>query len=385
VITEWNAIAARTIFTENATPIPTSGLYFGFVSLAVYDAVVAIEGRYEPVMPQPRPQAHASPEVAAATAAYLVLDHFFPASHAALATDYEAALADVADGVGKVHGVRVGRAAATTVIEARVDDGRGAEVPQPGGTETGQWRTTPDAFLPMLAPWLGFVDPLLVDSATGWLPGPDTLDSEAYATDFLEVKQYGARDNSLRSPEQTATAHFWNTNSVLKYQLALADRLAGTGFDIADAARAFAILNAGTGDSLIACWRGKYDFEYWRPVTAIRLGDTDGNDGTEGDPAWTSLFAAPPYPDYPSGHACITGAFSETASHLFGADDIDVTVPSLATTPARFFATADELDRQTENGRIWLGIHFRKAMTDGTRLGHDVVDAVITEHFQPVV
>ena len=142
-------------------------------------------------------------------------------------------------------------------------------------------------------------------------------------------------------------------------------------------------MNTTTADALIACWRAKYDNAYWRPITAIQLADTDGNDATEPDPAWTPLLATPPYPEYASGHACITGATSGTVGALFGPDSIDLTVPSLATAPARQFATTDALDEETMNARIWLGIHFRKAMTDGNQLGHDVAEFGTTHYFQP--
>ena len=149
----------------------------------------------------------------------------------------------------------------------------------------------------------------------------------------------------MRTAEQTATALFWNANAVAQYQAALRDQVTRRQLDIVDSARAFALLNASTADALIACWRAKYDDAYWRPITAIQLADTDGNDATEPDPAWTPLTATPPYPDYTSGHACITGATSGTVGTLFGPDSIDLTVPSLAATPARHFATTDALDR----------------------------------------
>jgi hypothetical protein len=384
VVTEWSAIAQRTIFTENATPVPVSPLYFGFMSLAVYNAVVTIEGRYAPYTEQPRAHEHGSAEVAAATAAYRVLSAYFPASGAALAADYAASLADIPNGVGKVHGTRVGEDAAAAVIALRQDDGRGANVPQPGGLDPGVWRPTPDAFAPMLAQWLGFVTPLLLDSPTQIpVAGPHALDTDAYAQDLAEVKQYGAKDGSSRTAEQTATAMFWSTNAVAQYQAALRDQVTRRHLDIVDSARAFALLNATTADALIACWRAKYDDAYWRPINAIRLADTDGNDITDPDPTWTPLIATPPYPEYTSGHACITGATSGTVGALFGAGTIDLNVPSLSAAPPRHFATADALDQETMNARIWLGLHFRKAMTDGNQLGHDVADFGTTHYFQP--
>jgi len=384
VVTEWNVIAARTIFTENSTPIPASGMYFGFVSIAVYDAVVAIEGGYEPYAPQPRAHAHASPEVAAATAAYRVLRHYFPASADNLATDYTASLADIPNGVGMVHGKRVGEAAAAEVIRSRQDDGRGAAVSLNVVPGPGVWRPTPDAFAAMAVPWLGFVKPLVLDSPTQIkLPGPDALGTHAYTQDFAEVKAYGAKDGSSRTAEQTETALFWNANAVLQYQVALRDQVTRRGLDILESSRAFVLLNAATADALIACWRAKYDHAYWRPITAIRMAETDGNDATEPDANWTPLVQNPPYPEYPSGHACITGAASHTFSYLFGADSVDLDGFSPVTETSRHYETAEALDEETMNARIWLGLHFRRAMSDGNQLGHHVSDWTIAHYFQP--
>ena len=215
------------------------------------------------------------------------------------------------------------------------------------------------------------------------LAGPDALDTDEYAQDFAEVKAYGAKDGSSRTAQQTETALFWNANAVLQYQVALRDQVTRRGFDILTTARAFALLNAATADALIACWRAKYDYAYWRPVTAIRMADSDGNDATEPDPNWTPLVPTPPYPEYTSGHACITGAASNTFSYLFGPDSFDLDVSSSVTATSRHYDSADALDEETMNARIWLGIHFRKAMTDGNQLGHAVSNWATTHYFQP--
>jgi hypothetical protein len=383
VIAEWNEIAARTIFTENATPIPSSGLYFGFVSIAVYDAVVSIEGGYQPYFDQ-RGSRRASSEVAAATAAYRILRHYFPASAENLRADYQASLADLPRGDAMAHGKQVGKDAAMSVIRSRRHDGRDASVQLVVDPAPGAWRPTPDAFSPMALPWLGFVKPLLLDSPTQIpLPGPDGLDTDAYARDFAEVKAFGAKDGSSRSAAQTETALFFNSNSVLQYQVGLRDEVSRRGLDIVESSRAFAILGSTTADALIACWRSKYDYAYWRPITAIQLADTDGNDATAPDPAWTPLVPTPPYPDYVSGHACITGAASGTLAYLFGADTVDLNLFSGVTSTTRHYDTVDALDVDTMNARIWLGLHFRKAMTDGNLLGHDVSDWAIRHYFQP--
>jgi hypothetical protein len=236
----------------------------------------------------------------------------------------------------------------------------------------------------MAVPWLGFVEPLLLDSPTQIpLPGPDGLDTTAYAQDLAEVRAYGAAEGSSRSAEQTDTALFWNANVVLQYQVALRDQVTRRDLDILESARAFVVMNTAGADALIACWRAKYDYAYWRPITAIRMADTDGNDATEPDPDWTPLVQNPPYPEYASGHACVTGAATDAFGSLFGEDSIDLNVSSSVTGTSRHYDTTDALDEETMNARIWLGIHFRRAMIDGNQLGHDVADWGITHYFQP--
>lgn len=383
VVTDWNAIAARTIFTENATPVPASGLYFGFVGIAVHDAVATIDGRHRTYSALRRPRGAASPEVAAATAAHRVLTHYFPASAANLAADYAAFLAGLPSRRGLDNGRRVGEATAAALIRERAADGRNAPVTLDVAPAPGVWRPTPDAYAPMAVPWLGFVTPLALRSP-GQLrvPGPHPLRSRAYARDLAEVQAYGGRDGSARTPRQTETALFWNANPVLQFQVALRDQVTRRGLDLAGTARAFALLGTSTADALIACWRSKYDTAYWRPVTAIREAATDGNRATRPDEDWTPLAPTPAYPEYLSGHACAAGAATGTFSTLFGARSIDLTVSSSVTGTSRHYATAAALDEETKNARIWLGFHFRKAMTDGNRLGHRVSAWTAGRYFQ---
>ena len=386
VIREWNAIAVRTIATENATPVPASPLYLAFTSIAMHDAVATIEGGFEPYTELPRPHANASPEVAAATAAHHVLKYYFPNSAANLDADYAAFLADVPNGVGRVHGTRVGEDAAAAIIALRVDDGRGDPHPLLAEPDIGVWRPTPDLLLPMAVPWLGFVDPLVIDSATQFAPpGPDPVDSAAYAVDFNEVKEKGALNGSTRTDDETATAVFWTANPVAQYHAVMRAETAQRGYDIGETARAFALLGTSMGDTQISCWRAKFDEAYWRPITAVHEADGDGNDATTADTEWKALRETPPYPDYTSGHGCVTGSASEVFGYLFGADTIDIVVPStVQDRPDRPFATSTALDDETMDARIWLGFHFRKAMTDANALGHTVAGHVIANTFQAV-
>jgi len=385
VIRTWNAIAMRTIVVQGLKPPPVAQLYLGFVSAAVYNAVVTIDGRFTPYASQPRPGGHASPEAAAAAAAYRVLGVYFPASAEQLTVDYQASLAQIPDGAAKNRGIRVGEEAARTIVRLREGDGRDAAITLDVAPAPGVWRPTPPAFAPMLAPWLGFVRPLLLASPTQLpLAGPDRLTSTAYTQDFNEVKAVGAAASATRTPAQTDTARFWNDNPVVQYQAAFRDLATRHRLDIDHSARLFAILNMTAADALIACWRGKYDVPFWRPSTAIQLADTDGNPATTADPTWTPLVVNPPYPEYPSGHACLTGATANGLSYLLRPQNLDLVVSSAVTGTTRHYLTEDTLNQDTMNARVWLGIHFRKAVVDGNRLGHQVSRWALRHYFQPL-
>jgi hypothetical protein len=382
VITTWDAIAVRTIVVEGLKPPPVAQLYLGFVSAAMYNAVVTIDGQFEPYTKQPRPHRRASP--AAAAAGYQVLSEYFPASADALTADYQASLAQIPNGAGKARGIRVGEAAARAIVRLREGDGRDADITFDVSPAPGVWRPTPPAFAPMLAPWLGFVRPLLLASPTQLpLAGPDPLTSTAYTRDINEVKAVGAAASATRTAAQTETARFWSDNLVVQFQAAFRDLAARHRLDIAHSARMFAILNMTGADAAIACWRGKYDLPFWRPSTAIQLADSDGNPATTADPTWTPLSVNPPYPEYPSGHACLTGATANGLRYLFGAH-IDLVVSSAVTGTTRHYLTERTLDRDTMNARVWLGIHFRKGVVNGNRLGHRVSRWALRHHFQPI-
>jgi hypothetical protein len=154
--------------------------------------------------------------------------------------------------------------------------------------------------------------------------------------------------------------------------------------DIDHSARLFAILNMTAADAVIACRRAKYDVPYWRPSTAIQLADTDGNPATIADPGWTPLVVNPPYPEYPSGHACLSGATANGLSYLLGPRHIDLVVASAFTGTSRHYVTEDPLNQDTMDARVWLGIHFRKAVVDGNRLGHRVSRWALRHYFQPL-
>jgi hypothetical protein len=389
VITVWDAIAVRTLTVDTvpaAHPTVTQ-LNLGMMSAAVYDAVVSIEGGYAPYggHVDVHGTRYASPQAAAATAAYRILTTNFPQFAAKLAADYQTSLALIPDGRAKDQGIAVGEAAAARIVLLRQGDGRGNPmIAYTRAPDIGVWRPTPPAMAPFAVVWMGFVRPLVLSSQTQFpLHGPDALTSRRYARDFKEVHDFGSATGSMRTPEQTENALFWSDNTPVQYQAGVRDLVTRHGLDIVSSARTFAILNAAGADAAISCWRAKYDFAFWRPITAIHEAASDGNPATVADPTWTPLLDTPPYPDYPSGHACLTGAYARGLSALFGARHIDLNVSSAVTGTARHYETARELNEDTMNARIWLGFHFRRAMTDGNRLGQDVAAYVLRNAFQP--
>jgi hypothetical protein len=364
VVTKWNAIAVRTVFTERLTPIPSGQIYLGFVSAAVYDAVLANRA-------QAKQRVRPSMTAAVATAAHDVLAEYFPDSASNLQADLDTTLVGVPDGRAEDRGVRIGAASAADVIDDRIGDGRDAAITLDVTPAPGVWRpTSPNTS--MLVPWLGFVRPLLLDSPTQIeLDGPDALDSRKYTRDFAEVKAVGALDSTVRTARQTQTALFWNFNVVLMFNAAMRDLAQREQMGVREAATMFAAVNMTTADSAITCWRAKFDHPFWRPITAIREAATDGNRATTADRTWTPLAETPPYPDYTSGHQCLTKAVATSLAQLAGSDRIDLNVTSLATgvPETRHYSSARQMARQAFLSRIWLGIHFRTAMQDARSIG----------------
>lgn len=360
-VIDWQRIAIRTIYTEGLQPPPVGALYLGFTALAVDDAVQASLQR-----------GNTDANAAVATAAHGVLREYFPASAANLDASLATSLAAIPDGAQKSKGVRVGQEAARAMIVSRVGDGRGDasivySVPSP--VPVGVWAPVPAPPAGgMLAPWLGFVDPLVV-SGPVTVDGPDALGSAAYATDYNEVQLVGSAGSTTRTQSQTDTALFFATsNPVVQLHLALASYLEANPIGLARTATLFATSEAAVADSVIQAWRAKYDYRFWRPFEAIRAGDNDGNGATVGDPAWTSLvFPNPPYADYFSGHGAVVSSFAGSVRAELG-DGVSLSLTGATT--SRTYGSLSAIEADAFMSRIWAGIHFRDAMDDAYYVGH---------------
>ncbi|MGW7490297.1 vanadium-dependent haloperoxidase [Streptomyces sp. NPDC054786] len=386
-VRDWNAIASDTISANLGATRPSGQavIWHGFVSAAVYNAVVGIQGRYAPYKSRARGPSTASPEAAAVTAAHRVLLTYFPASQAPLDTAYAASLARIPDGTAKRQGVAFGERAADHLVELREGDGRFATVEFTASPAPGVWRPTPPARLPFIDPWLGRLRPMLLTSPAQFRPGgPPALSSARYAQDLNEVKTMGARTGSPRTPQQTETAQFFGGNLTVQLQSAFRDHSARHHLRIAETARLVAAANASATDAVVTAWDAKLHYGFWRPITAVQLADTDGNPATEADPQWQPLLVTPPHPDYLSGHTAVTGAVTRTLTGILGTPHLDLTFSSEATGTTRHYDDAGRLNEDMINARVWGGIHFRTADIDGCDAGGRIGAWTLTHYFQPL-
>jgi hypothetical protein len=386
VISDWNEIAVGALVGDTTTQPIEDILYMGFVQAAVYNAVVGIEGRYEPYRFHAHAPRGASAQAAAIAAAHKVLVTYVPAAQADLDARYAASLAQIPDGTAKTQGTAFGVRAADSLIELRAHDGRNAPIVFTQPPAPGVWRPTPPPLLPMSAPWLGFVTPLLVHSATQFAPSaPPALASARYARDFAEVKALGSVNSAERTPAQTSTAQFFSGNPLPQYNAALRDQVTVRHLDIVDAARMFAAIDMSVADAEISVWRAKYVYGLWRPITAINLADTDGNPATSADTTWAPMITTPPYPEYPSGY----NAFNSTVAHglkeLFGTRHLQLTLTSTAVPGVqRYYDCADTLLQDVVDARVWEGIHFRTADTAAKEIGRHLAAWTLGHYFQPI-
>ena len=403
-VTNWNQIATNTLvaFPGPAGGAPTAlQVNMGMTQGAVYDAINAIEPRHRPYLLAMRFNLHASKEAAAATAAYSVLSNIvstvpatipFPNKTTllqSLSTAYMASLAAIPDSPSKTGGIAAGNAAADAMIAARQGDGRFGPSPWVPNYAAGHWQPlrNPDGS-PILDPtaWVANVRPFLIQSSSQFrTDGPNSLTSDAYAEDFNEVKALGSVKSTVRTPEQTHIAIFWQGappplawNGVARN---LVDQYA---VDIGDSALLFAMLNLSAADSLINCWNDKYYWDFWRPWQSIPEADRDGNPATEPDPSWTPLLTAP-YPSHPSGHLSLDGAHLRVLQMFFGTDEIGFDVTS-----SRFDGETRHFDRFSQpleeiiDARIWAGLHYRTADVQAQILGETNVEYMAENYFQPV-
>jgi hypothetical protein len=405
VVVDWNRHAVEALINATAgepagagQPPPVSSLHVAMVHAAIYDAVMMIDGSYQPYLKTlPRAPRSASRAAAVATAAHDTLVGIVfstPLSPAILdrlhvARDATLAAATAADGPAAVTaGVAAGQASATGILAARANDGRYGPYRFPESTEPGRFRFRPtDPPIANRFDWVAEVKPFLLESPSQFrTAGPPALTSEQYTKDFNEVKALGSKAGSTRNPEQEALAQFHNLNPVELLYRTFRTMAVDKKLTLAEQARLFAMLGMANADSLITCWADKGYWSFWRPDTAIRLADTDGNPNTAPDPAWEALLAMPPYPDHPSGYNCVAAAFMHAAKGFFGTDVMAFSLVKIAPgapNVTRNYTRFSQVIEEAIEARICHGVHFRTADVQAAQIGQNVAEWQAQRAFQP--
>jgi hypothetical protein len=376
----WNQELVKIVLTPGAPPAsihPTRS--YAMLHAAINDAVVSITRDASPLLVSVSAPRGARPDAAAIEAGRATLAALYPGFKGELAQLADAQLATIPNGADKQQGIQVGDAVAARVLQLRANDGS-ATVPSPfkPGTQPGNYRPTPPNFpTPVFTNW-GQVTPFVLKSGSQFRPEPPpALTSATYAQDLNEVKSLGQNTSVTRTAEQTVIGKFWapavwNTWNVIAENAAVAHHT-----NLERTARLFGVLNLSLADSAIALYDGKYQFQLWRPITAIRLADTDGNPATTADPNWSPLAVTAADPSYPGAHSTFSAAAATVLAAYFGdRDHIQVASTALSGT-VRTFDSYSDVATEAGLSRIFAGQHFRFDHIAGLDLGHDVAQFVL--------
>lgn len=385
VVLDWNRIMLATVAGQN----PFAQARFAAITqLAVFEAVNACTHEYEPYLGTVYAPFGASAEAAAVTAAHGVLKNYFPAAAASLDAARAQSLAAIPDGQAKWNGIAVGEDAAAAMIAARANDGAAPpETFLPDTTDPGVWQPTPPAFGPgTLLHWRNLTLFGLNSNDQFRSDPPPSLTSRRYAKDYREVMTVGSVDSSSRPQDRTDVARFFAAASAAyAWNTAVQQVSAVLGGSLSQNARAFALINMAISDGLVSSMETKYHYPFWRPVTAIRAGDLDGNPHTDSDTAWTPLITTPSFPSYPSAHASASYAARRVAELLFDSRGCAFTlthpaVPGLTLNYTSFRELTEDID----DARVYGGIHFRFDQQAGGRQGRRVGRYIYKHHLRPV-
>jgi hypothetical protein len=376
VITDWDTKAVAIV-----APAPLGQRELAMVHVAMFDAVNAIERRYRPYLVQPTALKTTSQDAAAATAAATVLAGLHPQAAAEIKAALATSLAAIADGEAKTDGIKLGEAVAAKVLQARANDGANAPDAYRPKTKPGVYVPTP---ITVASVWPA-VTPFALTKPSQFRPQPPiALESKEWAADFNELKALGGKTGSKRSPEQTETARFWLMVGAPGYHPVARQLIAAKQMSVIDSARFMALYAVSLADAYIAVFDAKYHYEFWRPITAIRNGDANGNPATELEATWQPIANTPMHPEYPCAHCIQSGAAVAVIESVLGSRDISEVSLTSPTAPGvtRRWTNLDAFSEEIANARIWAGFHYRFSTRVGTDMGRQIGDYVVKSVMQ---
>jgi len=375
VVTDWN-IKTHEIIGEARLGTPPAVRVVAIVQTAVFDAASTAAKR--------TPGAAQPDAIAAAVAAAnrVTMTKMMPTQEAAIQTAYTTALATIADGPAKTAGVAAGEEAAQAVLAARLDDGAGVQEKYKPHTSPGMYVPTA---LPAAPTWPQR-KPWVMTSASQFRPAaPPALNSVTWTRDFNEVKTMGGKASTRRTPEQTEIARFWDYSLPAIYHGVLRSVAVQPGRNVLRNARLYAVASQAMDESLIAVFDAKYAYNFWRPGTAIRNAELDGNDATEADGSWSSFIDTPMHPEYPSAHSILASAVGTVLKAEIGSSPM----PELSTTSptakgvTRRWTRVDDFVNEVSVARVYEGVHFRFSTEVGQAMGEKIGEAVVIKLMQP--
>ena len=379
VITDWDEKALAVV-----APMPpyNAQRLIGMVHLAMFDAVNSIERRYRPYLVELKAEPTTSKEAAAAAAAATILATLDPKTASDMKTALATYLASIPDGKDKLNGVELGEAVAVRIFGARINDG--SEEP-----DAYRPRTTPGVYVPTsitAASMWPNMKPFAMVKGSQFRPDPPiALNSNEWAADFNELKDYGGKTSTKRSAQQTEIARFWLMTGPRAYHPLVRELVTTKGMSVVDSARFMALVTVGLNDALIAVFDAKYHYNFWRPITAIRNGDIDENPATDREATWQPIDNTPMHPEYPCAHCILSGSVAGVVKAVLGGEDIPE-VAMTSTTASGVTHRWTNLTAFTEevaNARIWAGFHYRFSTRVGTNMGHQIGEYVVKNVMQP--
>ena len=381
VVTEWNQRANACVLEAKIMPFAGTRV-MAIMHTAMFDAINSIEGRYTPYKFKVSAPAGSSPEAAGAAAAHATLVALFPEQKAALDAAYAAYLAQVPDGAGRTAGIAVGEEVAAKVLAWRASDGANAPNTYRPVTTPGAYITTA---LPVGTQWVSMT-PWVMERPSQFHPAPPpALSSAQWTADYNEVKELGGKKSTRRTAEQTETGRFWTITGPQSFDPIVRQLAAAPGRSLSQNARLFALVEMAVADSYIAVFEAKYAYNFWRPITAIRNGDIDGNEATVRDPSWEPLVDTPLHPEYPCAHCINTGSARAVLEAEFGTGPNPLTMTS-PTAPGAVhkWASIGDYAEEVAMARIYGGLHYRNSTVVGKDMGKKIGELAVQNYLKAV-
>ena len=354
--------------------------------LAIHDALQAIEPLYESYAFE-GVEPEADPMAAIGQITIEVLSQVYPQRSDTINKIAQSWLKKIPSGTAKELGISLGKQSATSILQLREGDGHEKQGDYTPMTKPGDYQHTPE-FDWVWIPDFSYARPFTLDSLTQFRsPPPPSLDSDVYAASYNEVKEIGAKGSTIRTADQTHIGHWWAEFGEHGWNRIGRITSAKRGLSLWESNRMFALINMNLYDLYLVSFESKYHYDTWRPYTAIRAGDTDGNPKTDPDPNWEPDMLTPPWPEYPSAHAAVGAGGAEIVSHVYGTPNIAFRMASVSAppeSPKRSYTHLDSAANDCANSRIYNGFHFRFATEEGKRQGREVARHVIAHALQPL-